>query len=83
MEDRTEGIRRALVTVVNRDPEEREDFEKEYGSNDVFNTEEATEKFEFLNFMAPFVIVRRNKDGVKGILMFQDRPRYYFNFQES
>ncbi len=32
--------------------------------------------------MAPFVIVRRRADGVKGSLEFQHNPRFYFNWVE-
>jgi hypothetical protein len=33
--------------------------------------------------MAPFVVVRRKSDGVKGSMMFQHMPRYYFSFRED
>lgn len=39
--------------------------------------------FEVLSFLAPFVVVRRRADGVKGTLRFNHSPRIYFNFQES
>ena len=31
----------------------------------------------------PFVVVRRKADGVKGSLMFQNSPRFYFGFQSE
>ena len=31
--------------------------------------------------MAPLVVVRRKSDGVKGSLMFQHSPRFYFGFE--
>ena len=31
--------------------------------------------------MAPYVVVRRNADGVKGSLEFQHEPRFYFKWQ--
>ena len=37
--------------------------------------------FEALGFMAPFVIVKRQSDGVKGSLMFQNSPRFYYSFE--
>ena len=80
--DKTETIRRKLVTIINSDPTEKEELEIEYGSDDVFDTGEASKKFDFIGFMAPFAVVKRKKDGVKGTLTFQDHPRYYFNFQE-
>ena len=60
---------------------DREELFKEHG--EVWNTKEATNKFEFLSFLAPFAIVIRRSDGVKGSIMFQDQPRFYFNFKEA
>lgn len=81
--DPTEGFRKNLVTSINSQPEEREKLEGVYGKEDVFDTDEVGEKFEITSFLAPFAIVRRKSDGVKGILMFQDTPRFYFNFRED
>ncbi len=83
MDDKTEGVRRVLVKVINSNPEIRERLEEEYGKGNVFTTEEASEKFDFIGFMAPFTVVKRKEDGVKGTLTFQDRPRFYFDFQKS
>ena len=30
--------------------------------------------------MAPVVVVRRRSDGVKGSVLFQHSPRFYFSF---
>ena len=81
MRDNTQNIRRAMVGEINSNPNEREALKKEYG--DVWNTKESNEVFEFIGFMAPFVSVIRRSDNVKGTLMFQDSPRYYFNFREA
>lgn len=81
MEDKTEGIRKVLVKVINAEPGTKEALEEEYGKGNVFSNEEVGEKFEFLGFAAPFAIVRRKEDGVKGALTFQDYPRFYFDFQ--
>jgi hypothetical protein len=35
-----------------------------------------------MGFAAPYVVVRRKSDGVKGSLEFTHHPRVYFNFQE-
>jgi len=48
----------------------------------AWNTQEATELFEFIAFCAPFVEVRRKYDDKRGTLTFTDRPRFYFNFVE-
>lgn len=80
MNDQTEDIRRKMVNKINENLNEREILEKKYGK--VYSTSEVSEVFEITGFMAPFVVVRRLSDDMKGTLMFQDMPRYYFNFKE-
>ena len=48
-----------------------------------WNTDQFTEDFEVIGFAAPFVIVRRRADGVKGTLEFTHSPRLYFDFQSA
>ena len=81
MHDPTEPIRRQEVAQINIDPGSREALESKYGV--VFNTQELRDTFEVLGFMAPYIVVRRRSDGVKGSLKFQHDPRYYFDFQED
>ena len=50
---------------------------------DVMTTDEVREKFEVISFLAPFVMVKRKADGVKGTLQFTHMPRFYFDFCES
>lgn len=82
--DITENIRREAVAQLNSAVEsldrdtERERLEKEYGQ--VWDTSEMTSEFECVGFGAPFVVVKRRKDAVKGSLMFQHQPRFYFSF---
>lgn len=45
-----------------------------------WTTTEMTDEFEVLGFMAPYVVVRRRSDGVKGTLQFNHSPRVYFNW---
>ena len=47
---------------------------------DVWDTQELQRDFDVIGFQAPFVVVKRKKDGAKGSLEFQHMPRYYFNF---
>lgn len=47
----------------------------------VWNTEEMTKEFEVDGFLAPYVVVKRRSDGVKGTLEFTHMPRFYFDFQ--
>ena len=51
--------------------------------NDVMTTDEVREKFEVISFLAPFVMVKRKADGVKGTLEFTHMPRFYFGFVEA
>lgn len=81
MIDPTETMRREMVQMINEDPSEREALEEKHGQ--VWDTEQMKEEFEALGFAAPFIIVQRKSDGVKGSLMFQHSPRYYFEFKEG
>ena len=81
MYDSTENIRRDMVADINSAPGSRVSLESEYG--EVMDTTEVQSKYEITGFMAPFVVVVRRSDGVKGSLMFQDQPRFYFRFKES
>ena len=78
MPDTTEPIRRQRIVEINAEPGSREALEAEYGR--VWNTEELSQEFEVVGFMAPLVVVRRRSDGKKGSLEFQHSPRFYFNF---
>lgn len=51
--------------------------------SDRMTTDQARELFEFLSFAAPYVVVRRRSDGVKGTLTFTHSPRFYFGFVPS
>lgn len=79
MSDPTELIRRERVNEINGTPGSREALENQYGQ--VWSTDQLSDDFEVLGFMAPLVVVRRRSDGRKGSLEFQHGPRYYFNFQ--
>lgn len=57
----------------------RKKLEKESGG-EVFNTDQLRENFEVRSFLAPWVIVTRKCDGVKGTLEFTHMPRLYFKF---
>jgi len=81
MNDPTEAIRRKLVAEINAEPGSREALESQNGH--VWSTDELTRDFDVLGFLAPFVMVRRKSDGVKGSLEFQHSPRFYFNFAKD
>ncbi len=79
MSDPTENLRRERLAEINAKPGSREALEAEHGQ--VWDTDQLRQEFDVLGFMAPFVVVRRKSDGVKGSLEFQHNPRFYFNFQ--
>jgi hypothetical protein len=77
--DETENARRSLVAEINSAPGSKEYLEAKYGK--VYDTSELQDEFEALGFMAPFIVVRRRSDGVRGSLMFQHSPRLYHSFK--
>lgn len=50
---------------------------------DVWTTEGLKRDFVVEGFAAPYVVVIRKKDNVRGTLQFQATPRLYFNFQKE
>ena len=51
------------------------------GGGRVWDTEELTEDYEVISFMAPFVYVKRKKDERTGTLTWcGGHPRFYYNF---
>ena len=78
MIDETEDIRKEMIAEINAQPGSREYLEAKHGQ--VWDTGQLSEEFEVLGFMAPLVVARRRSDGVKGSLMFQYHPRYYWGF---
>lgn len=78
MPDETEALRRQRLVEINTEAGNRAALEAKYGQ--VWTTQELTEHFQVIGFSAPYVVVRRKADGVKGSLEFQHQPRLYFNF---
>jgi hypothetical protein len=72
--DTTETMRRVMVEEENT----RQDDDIEGQS---WTTEQLQEDFTVSQFLAPFVLVRRKSDGVKGTLMFRHHPRLYYGFE--
>lgn len=46
----------------------------------LWDTQEMQEEFSVSGFAAPFVVVTRKSDGVRGTLTFVHSPRVYFDF---
>ena len=72
--------RMKLTQVINNNAQERPALVALYGS--VWDTKELQVEFEVQGFAAPFVVVKRKKDGKRGTLTFQHMPRFYFDFRE-
>lgn len=79
MHDPTETIRRQRLEEINAEPGSREALAAQHG--DVWDTEELQRDFEALGFMAPYIVVRRRADNIKGSLEFQHDPRLYYSFK--
>jgi hypothetical protein len=79
MSDPTESIRKEMLVEINAQPGSREALAAEHGQ--VWDTKQLGEDFEVLGFMAPFVVVKRRSNGIKGSLLFQHHPRLYHSFQ--
>ena len=79
MPDETEEIRRHQVEQINSILGSRGFLENLHGT--VWDTRELQEEFEVLGFLAPYCVVRRRSDGIRGSIMFQHNPRFFFKFE--
>ena len=52
-------------------------------TDQTWDTDQLRLDYEVLGFAAPFVVVRRRADGVKGSLEFTHNPRVYFGWKED
>lgn len=52
-------------------------------TTETWDTEALKRDFEVIGFQAPYVVVKRRSDGVKGSLEFTHSPRVYFNWMED
>jgi hypothetical protein len=76
--DETEAIRREMVAEINTNAGPRAELEVQHGQ--VWDTSELQNDFQVVGFLAPLVVVKRRSDGIKGSLMFQNDPRFYYGF---
>lgn len=81
--DQTEAIRKERIDEINAGELTREVLEIQFGKGNVWSTDELTERFDVLGFLAPFVAVRDKATGKKGTCEFSHMPRFYFNYQED
>jgi hypothetical protein len=73
MSDPTESLRREML-------ETNQPYADLARAEKRWTTQELSNDFEVIGFMAPFVAVRRKSDGAKGSMEFTHNPRFYFNF---
>ena len=52
-------------------------------AKETWDTQALQRDFTVHGFAAPFVVVTRKSDGVKGSMEFTHSPRVYFNFVED
>lgn len=76
MSDPSETIRREMI-------EGGQTFRDLASADRRWTTEELQREFTVEGFLAPFVVVTRKADGVKGSMEFTHSPRFYFNFVED
>ena len=73
MVDHTESLRREMI-------ETNQPFVDLGSADRRYTTAEMSAEFSVIGFAAPFVVVVRKSDGVKGSMEFTHSPRFYFNF---
>jgi hypothetical protein len=56
----------------------RAQLEAQYG--EVLDTSQMQAKYSVEGFAAPYVVVTRKEDGVRGSLAFTHSPRFYHTF---
>ena len=89
MNDITELPRRIMVNEINSKTqgESKSDtrlrLEADYGQDNVWDTSEVSQIFSIEGFMAPFCVVIRRSDHVKGSVEFTHSPRLYYNFVKA
>ena len=71
-----EVMRRAALAKA---PAEAE--QAEANGEKTWTTEQLRDDFDVIGFAAPFVLVRRKSDGVRGTLKFRHNPRTYFAWE--
>jgi hypothetical protein len=79
MNDALESIRHSRLIEINAEAGSRAQLESRHG--EVWDTYELARDFDVIGFAAPYVVVVRRADGVKGSMEFQHHPRLYFNWK--
>ena len=84
MQDDTEDLRRARIVELNQSLSQDDaialaTLQAQYGR--VWTSAELREEFTVTGFAAPYVVVKRKRDGQVGSMEFTHMPRFYFNYQ--
>lgn len=78
MNQLAEVLRRERLVEINAEPRDRAALEAAYGP--IWSPDELSRDYIVEGFLAPYVVVARKQDHLRGSLEFQHCPRYYFNF---
>ena len=70
---------RMLERKINSDPCDREELLDRVG-DEVWSAGEVGATFDIIGFKSPFAIAEHRESGVRGSLLFQNSPRYYFSW---
>lgn len=62
---------------------DKTDWMDDESRREEWDTHSLQEDFEVIGFLAPYVVVIRKSDGVRGTLQFDHHPRVYYNWQEG
>ena len=74
MPDPTESIRRHRLAEINADPGSRQALKEQHGR--VWDTQELSDEFEVLGFLAPYVVVRPTVFGTPILIFALEFPRW-------
>ena len=81
MIDATEALRRRRLVELNGQTADRATLAQRHGQ--VWDPQELGRDFVAIGYLAPYVVVRRKTDGLRGSLEFQHHPRFHFNWRED
>lgn len=73
--------RQTLDEIRAREQKDTNDLKDNDIVGPTWTTTRLLEDFEVEGFLAPYVVVTRRVDGVKGTLTFRHYPRIYFDWQ--
>lgn len=81
MNEATEMYRRQKFLSLNRESANRAKLQERHGQ--VWDHEQMQKEFSVRGFLAPYVMVTNKETGARGVLEFQNSPRFYFRWTEE